>query len=46
VHVSTSALAPHKLTVYLSLNYLAEAQLQVGSSGLRLRVLPERIKVF
>ena len=45
VHVSTSALAPHKLTVYLSLNYLAEAQLQVGS-GLRLRVLPERIKVF
>ena len=45
VHVGTAALAPHKLTVYLSLNYLAEAQLQVGS-GLRLRVLPERIKVF
>jgi len=31
--------------VYLSLNYLAEAQLQVGSR-LPLKLVPERIKVF
>ena len=45
VHVDTVALAPHKLTVYLSLNYLAEHSLQVGSP-LRLKLLPERVKVF
>ncbi len=45
VRVDTEALAPHKLTVYLSLNYLAEQALQVGSP-LRLKLLPERIKVF
>jgi iron(III) transport system ATP-binding protein len=45
VHVSAPALAPHGLTVYLSLNFLAEQALQVGSP-LRLRLLPERIKVF
>ena len=33
------------LTVYLSLNYLAEAQLEVGSR-LPLRLLPERMRVF
>ena len=44
VHVGTDAL-PQKLTVYLSLNYLAEQSLQVGS-GLRLRLLPERVRVF
>ena len=45
VHVAAQALTPHPLTVYLSLNYLAEQALQVGSP-LRLRLLPERIKVF
>ena len=45
VHVDAQALAPHKLTVYLSLNYLAEQSLQVGSA-LRLKLLPERLKVF
>ena len=45
VHVGTPALAPHKLTVYLSLNFLSEQSLQTGST-LRLRLLPERLKVF
>jgi iron(III) transport system ATP-binding protein len=33
------------LTVYLSLNFLAEQALEPGSS-LRLRVLPERLRLF
>ena len=45
VHVTAPVLAPQRLTVYLSLNFLAEQALEVGSS-LRLRLLPERIKVF
>ena len=45
VRVSTPAFAPHGLTVYLSLNYLAEHSLQVGSP-LRLRLLEERVRVF
>ena len=45
VRVSSARLGSHKLTVYLSLNYLAEAQLQVGSR-LPLRLLPERMRVF
>jgi iron(III) transport system ATP-binding protein len=45
VHVTSPTLAPHKLTVYLSLNYLAEHSLQEGSN-LRLRMLQERVKVF
>ncbi|WP_374664360.1 putative 2-aminoethylphosphonate ABC transporter ATP-binding protein [Ramlibacter sp.] len=45
VHVATPALQPHRLTVYLSLNYLSEASLAVGSA-LKLKLLPERIKVF
>jgi iron(III) transport system ATP-binding protein len=45
VHVSADAIGPHKLTVYLSQNYLAEQSLEVGSS-LRLRLLAERVKVF
>jgi iron(III) transport system ATP-binding protein len=45
VHVAAPAVQPGKLTVYLSLNYLSEASLCVGSS-LRLKLLPERIKVF
>ncbi len=45
VHVAAPAMGPDKLTVYLSLNYLSEASLEVGSP-IRLKVLPERIKVF
>ena len=45
VHVNSAALAPNKLTVYLSQNYLAEQSLGVGSN-LRLRLLEERVKVF
>ncbi|MGH6626939.1 MAG: putative 2-aminoethylphosphonate ABC transporter ATP-binding protein [Burkholderiaceae bacterium] len=45
VRVSAQALAPHQLTVYLSLNYLAEQSLAVGST-LKLRLLQERVKVF
>ncbi len=44
VQVASPALE-HGLTVYLSLNYLWEASLSVGSP-LRLKLLPERIKVF
>jgi iron(III) transport system ATP-binding protein len=45
VHVSASALDSHNLTVYLSLNFLSEQSLEVGST-LRLKLLPERLKVF
>jgi iron(III) transport system ATP-binding protein len=45
VHVAAPALQPNKLTVYLSLNYLSEASLEVGSP-LRLKLLPERLRVF
>jgi len=45
VRVGSPVLAEHKLTVYLSLNYLAEAQLEVGSR-LPLRVMPERMRIF
>mgnify|MGYP001258229016 CR=1 FL=1 len=45
VRVSGDALGEHRLTVYLSLNYLAEAQLAVGSR-LPLRLVPERMRVF
>ncbi|MBK7260735.1 MAG: putative 2-aminoethylphosphonate ABC transporter ATP-binding protein [Rubrivivax sp.] len=45
VHVITQALGPHPLIVYLSLNFLAEQSLQVGSS-LRLRLLEDRVRVF
>jgi iron(III) transport system ATP-binding protein len=45
VRVSSPRLGSNKLTVYLSLNYLAEAQLEVGSR-LPLRLLPERMRVF
>ena len=45
VRVGSAALAEHKLTVYLSLNYLAEAQLEVGSR-MPLRVVPERMRIF
>ncbi|SFC28839.1 iron(III) transport system ATP-binding protein [Polaromonas sp. OV174] len=45
VHVGSPALGLHKLTVYLSLNFLSEQSLQIGST-LPLKLLPERIKVF
>jgi iron(III) transport system ATP-binding protein len=45
VLVSSWSLGTHKLTVDLSLNFLTERQLQVGSD-LQLKLLPERIKVF
>ncbi len=45
VRVTSPALDEHRLTVYLSLNFLSEQSLQEGSA-LRLKLLPERIKVF
>ncbi|WP_395705862.1 putative 2-aminoethylphosphonate ABC transporter ATP-binding protein [Casimicrobium huifangae] len=45
VHVASAAFAPHRLTVYLSLNFLTEQALTVGSA-LRLKLLPERLRVF
>jgi iron(III) transport system ATP-binding protein len=45
VHVATPALEAHKLVVYLSLNFLSEQSLQVGSN-LTLKLLPERVRVF
>jgi iron(III) transport system ATP-binding protein len=45
VRVSSPALGEHRLTVYLSLNFLAEQQLQVGGC-LPLRLLPERMRLF
>lgn len=45
VHVNTPAFAPHKLTVYLSLNFLTEQSLAVDSP-LRLKLLPERLRIF
>ncbi len=45
VHVLSPALGAQKLMVYLSLNFLSEQSLQVGST-ITLKLLPERIKVF
>ena len=45
VRVNTPAFAPHKLTVYLSLNFLMEQSLAVASP-LRLKLLPERLRIF
>ena len=45
VHVSADAIQPHRLTVYLSLNFLSEQSLAEGST-LRLKLLPERLRVF
>jgi iron(III) transport system ATP-binding protein len=39
------AISPQALTVYLSLNFLAEQNLQAGSS-IPLKLMPERIKLF
>ena len=45
VTVSSKALGPQTLTVYLSLNYLAEHSLHVGSA-IALRILPDRMRFF
>ncbi len=45
VRVTGPALGEHKLTVYLSLNFLAEHALEVGGS-LLLRLLPDRMRLF
>ncbi len=45
VRVTGPALGEHKLTVYLSLNFLAEHALEVGGS-LPLRLLPDRMRLF
>ena len=45
VRVRAEALGEQPLTVYLSLNFLAEQQLEVGAR-LPLRLLPERMRMF
>ncbi|HEY8048984.1 MAG TPA: putative 2-aminoethylphosphonate ABC transporter ATP-binding protein [Ramlibacter sp.] len=45
VKVASPALPDTRLTVYLSLNYLSEQSLAEGSA-LKLKILPERIRVF
>lgn len=45
VHVTSEVLPAQPLIVYLSLNFLAEQSLEVGSS-LRLRLLQDRVRVF
>jgi iron(III) transport system ATP-binding protein len=45
VRVSSEAIGEQPITVYLSLNYLAEQGLEVGSR-LPLRLLPERLRFF
>jgi iron(III) transport system ATP-binding protein len=45
VRVTSAALGEHALTVYLSLNFLAENRLAVGGR-LPLRLLPERMRLF
>ena len=45
VRVRSPDLGEHRLTVYLSLNFLAEHQLEVGGR-LPLRLMPERMRLF
>ena len=45
VRVSSPEIGQQPVTVYLSLNFLAERQLEVGSR-LPLRLLPERMRFF
>ena len=45
VRVKAADLGEHRLTVYLSLNFLAEQQLEVGGR-LPMRLLPERMRLF
>ncbi len=45
VHVTSPALDGQRLMVYLSLNFLSEQSLKVGST-ITLKLMPERLKVF
>jgi iron(III) transport system ATP-binding protein len=45
VRVSSAALGEHQLTVYLSLNFLAERQLAPGGR-LPLRLMSDRMRLF
>ena len=45
VQVAGPALGPHRLSVYLSLNFLSEQGLVVGAR-LPLRLLPDRMRIF
>ncbi len=45
VRVASPALGDHRLTVYLSLNFIAEQALEPGAR-LPLRLMPERVRVF
>ncbi len=45
VQVTGPALGPHRLSVYLSLNFLSEQGLVVGAR-LPLRLLPDRMRIF
>ena len=45
VRVAADALQGHPLTVYLSLNFLSEQELEPGKL-LQLRILPERLRLF
>ena len=45
VRVKAADLGEHRLTVYLSLNFLAEQQLEVGGR-LPMRLLPDRMRLF
>jgi iron(III) transport system ATP-binding protein len=45
VRVASPALGEQRLTVYLSLNFLAEHALEVGGT-LPLRLMPDRMRLF
>ena len=45
VQVTGAALGPHRLSVYLSLNFLSEQGLALGAR-LPLRLLPDRMRIF
>ena len=45
VSVSAAEIGPHPVTVYLSLNYLADHGLALGSR-MKLRLLPDRMRLF
>jgi len=45
VRVKSAEFGAQRLTVYLSLNFLAEHRLEVGGR-LPLRLMPERMRIF
>jgi iron(III) transport system ATP-binding protein len=45
VHICSETFGEHRLAVYLSLNFLAEQQLEVGKR-LPFRLLPERMRIY